>query len=404
MLTFIKRNLRFSEFTGVNLLSKIGDRLFYTAMLTLASGLPQASIAVTIVSISETLPVLLGFALGSIADQQSHKFMKMIQNTLIRAVLYIAIGFALNYSKTLQLFLIMAILNFISDVLGNYSSALSAPFTKLLVNQEDMEQAQGLVSITAQAVNVLATFCGSLLLSLFVANKIAYLNAGVFIIVAILYTILRPKFKNVEKSIPSNTSTSVTKMILQNVKALFRSRVIVNDLCQLALINGFFGGITPIFVLFLNHSNTIFFSKAITISLLSSLVTVFMILGNELSPKIFHNVATSNLNIISNIFIMITAYGLFIGNLYLVLVAASIVALMLGLVSPRFSSRIINQFPTERLGGIVTTVNSILTITPPLTSFLFPVLTNFGLRFSYGCLFAYGVLLLIMSFGLLHTN
>jgi MFS-type transporter involved in bile tolerance (Atg22 family) len=198
LLTFIKRNLRFSEFTGVNLLSKIGDRLFYTAMLTLASGLPQASIAVTIVSISETLPVLLGFALGSIADQQSHKFMKMIQNTLIRAVLYIAIGFALNYSKTLQLFLIMAILNFISDVLGNYSSALSAPFTKLLVNQEDMEQAQGLVSTTAQAVNVLATFCGSLLLSLFVANKIAYLNAGVFIIVAILYTILRPRFKNVD--------------------------------------------------------------------------------------------------------------------------------------------------------------------------------------------------------------
>lgn len=61
----------------------------------------------------------------------------------------------------------MASFNFISDLAGNYSSALVTPFTKNLVKAEDMEQAQGIISMTTQLINVLATFAGATLLSFF---------------------------------------------------------------------------------------------------------------------------------------------------------------------------------------------------------------------------------------------
>lgn len=68
MFEFIKNNKTFSKVAGINLLSKIGDRLFYTAMLSMAVSLSQQnSIAVVIVSISETLPILFSFFFRNIS-------------------------------------------------------------------------------------------------------------------------------------------------------------------------------------------------------------------------------------------------------------------------------------------------------------------------------------------------
>jgi len=58
---FIRKNPAFVRLASINLFSKTGDRLFYTAMLTVASTLPEANLAIMIVSASETLPILFSF-------------------------------------------------------------------------------------------------------------------------------------------------------------------------------------------------------------------------------------------------------------------------------------------------------------------------------------------------------
>ncbi|WP_416353560.1 MFS transporter [Agrilactobacillus fermenti] len=402
---FIKRNKQFTQLTSINLFSKIGDRLFYTTMLTLAAALPQANIAVMIISISETVPILMGIILGNLADKQPRKFRGMIQSSLTRALLYLSIGLLLNYRSTLSLIVIIATLNFISDLFGNYSSALSAPFTKILVSADDMTQAQGLVSITSQLVNVLATLGGSLLLTIFLAKTIAVINAGVFLLVSVFFGLLSTHFATTENKIIDHTSKRpVWRLVVENLQTLVTNKKALNDLCQLALINGFFGGITPIFVLFLQKTKVIIFSRAITISLLSSLITLGLIIGSALSLKVWRNITTHVLCCYANLLIVVTSLGFILNQLYIILLGSSLTALLLGIVSPRFSTMIINHYPAERLGGIVTTVNSLLVLTPPLTSFIFPVLANFGLTFSYYCLGVYGLMLLSLSYLILHRQ
>ena len=69
MFNFFKKNKLFTQLASINLVSKIGDKLFYTAMLTTATSLTDGSIAVMVVSASETLPILISLFLGVVADR-----------------------------------------------------------------------------------------------------------------------------------------------------------------------------------------------------------------------------------------------------------------------------------------------------------------------------------------------
>ncbi|WP_422804590.1 hypothetical protein [Tetragenococcus halophilus] len=159
---------------------------------------------------------------------------------------------------------------------------------------------------------------------------------------------------------------------------------------------------TPIFVLFIQTNQSLMFIPSpIKISLLSALITVAMVFGNALNTKLFLNVSIGKLNNIASSFISLGGIALLLNNFYLVFVSAGVVSFLLGIVSPRFSAKIINKYPTEHLGGIVTTVNSLLVLTPPMTSFIFPILTNVSLNFSYFGFILYSIILLVLSFVIL---
>jgi len=396
---FIRKNPLFSQLASINLFSKTGDRLFYTAMLTVASTLPEANLAVMIVSASETLPILFSFLLGSLADQKANKLKSLIKTSFFRMILYFFIAWIVSYSATLLLVLSMALLNFISDVSGNYSSALVTPFTKMIVHAEDMEKAQGIISITTQLINVIATFAGSILLSLFFIETVAYANAGIFFMVAISYIFISAKLKTTEKNIPINKQQKLVPIIKNNFKSLFQHKEILNDLCQLSLLNGLFGGLTPIFVMFIQTEEVgTFFTSPFLISLLSGAITISMIIGNSISSNFLKNVTTTILNRIANLLIVLIGIGFLLKQLTFILISASFIALLLGIVSPKFTAKVINYYPTERLGGVITTVNSCLTLTPPLTSLLFPMFANISLSFAYFCFIIYSLLLLGLNF------
>lgn len=81
----------------------------------------------------------------------------------------------------------------------------------------------------------------------------------------------------------------------------------------------------------------------------------------------------------------------------MILIASSLLSLFLGTISPRFSAKVVNCTPVGQLGGIITTVNACLTLVPPITSFLFPMLSNFGLILAYYGFITYGVLLILID-------
>lgn len=405
MINFIKKNPVFSKLASINLLSKVGDRLFYTAMISTAATLPQANIAVMIVSISETLPILFGFFLGNVADKKPNKIFSMIKNSILRFVLYLIISIIFSYNSTISLLISAACLNFLSDILGNYSSALTAPFTKILVNNTDMERAQGFLSTTTQLVNVLATFLGAFLLSIFFTKDIALINALIFASTAIGFLILSNSLKKFENKIPvQNYKSSNIEVIKNNFKDLASKKKIIDDLLQLSLLNGFFGGLTPIFVLFLQSLNQNIVSQSFLISSLSGIITFGMILGNSVTSKIFTSISNKKLNMLANIFVVGVGVSLFLNNIFLVFIASFIVSLIIGIVSPRFTATVIKDYPVERLGGIITTVNSFLVLLPPLASLLFPLIASYGIYVSFLVFIVYAISSILLSIILVKNN
>lgn len=398
MLKFLKKNRLFAQLTGINLVSKIGDRLFYTAMLTIASSLPNSSFALMIVSASETLPILISLFLGVIADKQQKKLGQLVNSSLVRAALYSCIGLIFKYPPTLLLVSCASYLNLLSDISGNYAAALFSPFTKTLIKPEDMEEAQGLVSLGTQLVTVLATLLGASLLTMYTESSLAMINALIFLSVAILYSIINPALKNQEAKIKPFEHGNTILVVRENLKSFLTDHILLVNLVQLAMLNGFFGGLTPLFALFIRENNELVtLSNPVKIALLSGMITVFMIIGNSLTTKVFKNHSIFYINLWSDLMILLVGLGFVFSNLWMIFAANSCLAFLLGIVSPRFSADVVNRYPVERIGGIITSINALLVIVPPVTSLIFPMLTTVSRSLAYLGFIAYALLLIVMS-------
>ncbi|MGT2949118.1 MFS transporter [Streptococcus devriesei] len=401
MRTFFTENKRFTQLVSINLLSKAGDRLFYTAMLTAAASLPNGSLAVMIVSASETLPILISLFLGVAADRQQQKLGHLVSSSLFRTLMYLGIGFIFSYPPTLLLILAASLLNLLSDISGNYSTALFSPFTKTLVKADDMEEAQGLVSLGTQLVSVLATFAGASLLTVFRESSLALINALIFLAVAILYGLMRPFLKEQESKIKTIKEKTTLSAVKDNFKSFLDDRILLINLIQLALLNGFFGGLMPLFALFIKENQELAtVSNPLKISVLSGIITLFMIIGNSLTAKVFRKHSIFVINLWADITILLAGLGFIADNIWLIFLADSLLAFLVGIISPRFSADIVNRYPVERIGGIVTSVNSLLVLAPPVTSLLFPLLSTISRSLAYFGFIIYALLLLIISLGM----
>lgn len=100
-----------------------------------------------------------------------------------------------------------------------------------------------------------------------------------FLIVAISFWLLKSKLTSYNQQLSIQKQPS-WKLIKTNFSSLLKNKPILNDLLQLALLNGSLGGLTPIYVLFLqsNTPNSTNIS-ALMISLLSATITISMIIA-----------------------------------------------------------------------------------------------------------------------------
>lgn len=395
---FLSTNNDFTKIASINLFSRLGDRLFYISMLNCAALVSQSTLAITLVSFSETIPLLLSFLLGSVSDRQKNKSRILIKNSIIRCLIYVTIGLIFYHSTNFLIILLVSILNLISGILGNYSSALITPFTKILVNNNDMEKAQGIIAMTSELINAFSTLMGSILIIFFLNSTIAFINAFIFLIVSLLFVLIRSTLNSNEKKIMINRENiSIFETIRNNFFRLFNNKELFDELFQLSLLNGFFGGLTPIFVLSLQKNNINSATRPIMIALLSVVITLGMIIGNFYSSRLLRNRSNATVNKFSNILIIFIGIGLIFNNMIFVLCISSILAFNLGIVSPRFTSKIINFYSIENLGGIITTVNSLLLLTPPITAIVFPSISNVSLYLVYIMFIVYGLFLIVMS-------
>lgn len=368
-----------------DMISNFGDVLFYLALMNYVLLLPNPKYAIAIVSISETIPTLTTFISGYFADKTKNKVDKIIYTLCLRAVLYLTVGVLLGFNPSLFILILISILNFVSDISGQYESSLFIPISVKIINDEDRESASAFRQTTSNILNIVFRTISAILVGIFTYQQLAYINAGTFIISMIIILTIRKKLKNLISDnvvSPINEKRNIYSDFINNFKKTFDELKKFPDLFSVFLIapfiNGVFTVINPMILLMISeYKNFVFVNPQITISTISILLTVFSIMGGMLSTNIF-----KKFSLLSLLFYgLISAIGVFLSfyfrNIYLLSIFLSIEVVFVTALQPKLNARTINSLPKDNLASILGILNTYAQIGMIFISLIFSWVITF---------------------------
>lgn len=173
-----------------DMLSNFGDVMYYLALMAYVLQLPDPKLAIALVSVSETLPILTGFVMGYWADRTPDKVKTILQTLLFRVFLYVLVGFVMGFEPGLWVVLVASVINFLSDISGQYENGLFTPLSLRIVSDEDRSDSIAFRQAVASILNIGFQSVGAVLVSLMTYQALAFVNAATFALSAlILFTI-----------------------------------------------------------------------------------------------------------------------------------------------------------------------------------------------------------------------
>ena len=368
-----------------DMISNFGDVLFYLALMNYVLLLPDPKYAIAIVSISETIPTITTFISGYLADKTKNKVDKIIYTLCLRAVLYLIVGILLGFNPSLLILIFISVLNFLSDISGQYESSLYIPISVKIINDEDRESASAFRQTASNILNIVFRSISAILVGIFTYQQLAYINAGTFIISMIIILTIRKKLKSLisdDVVLAISEDKSVYADFINNFKKTFNELKMFPDLFSVflisPLINGVFTVINPMILLMISeYKDFVFVNPQITISTISILLTVFSIIGGMLSTNVF-----KNFSILSLLFYgLISAVGVFLGfyfhNIYLLFIFLSIEVMFLMALQPKLNAKTINSLSKDNLGSILGIINTYAQIGMIFISLIFSWIITF---------------------------
>ena len=401
MGTFIK-NKAFRVITISDWISVFGDSIFFLAFLDFAASLDNREFAITLVTIGETIPNVLSVFAGFLCDRTKNKYLADIGCAIIRAGMYLLVGF-LFYQANAQVILYgVIILNFVSDFLGNYSDCLRFPEIYALVEDNEFESSNGFSSGIYYSFSVVGKLLGGIILVVLSHNytKVAIANSITFLICGLLMLLV---FSDVSKKMstyePEKQENSNT--IFGELKKICNNRYLFIMLIRFAILNAVIESSNYIMYIQVANYNEKFGSKYIIyVSIIEGVSIIGLILGNILVDRIFKNVSIIELSNTVFFIVIIGLIMLYSKKILLIGVSFFMIFFLQGSLSIKFTSYIYSNQDYEALGISAGIINTMLTISIPT---LWIVISSIGNFFSFDialvtvCLLCLLTLLLSLS-------
>ena len=98
-----------------DLISNFGDTLYFIALMTYVTEIKDSNLAISIVNISETIPILFTIFFGIIADRTLNKVEMIIKTLWLRVVLYLLVAVVMNFKPSIIVVIFASIVNLIAD-------------------------------------------------------------------------------------------------------------------------------------------------------------------------------------------------------------------------------------------------------------------------------------------------
>ncbi|MCT8395675.1 hypothetical protein D0499_07735 [Weissella soli] len=210
-MTILLSNKLFRRLTIVDLLSTIGDVLFFLALVNFAGTLKNSTLLISLITMGEALPAVFSVVIGVMSDQTSKKIDAEISTLFIRTALYLAVAVAFSFFESWAVVLVI-LLNLISDGIGVYADGLRFPVLKSVLPSDESQQetAFGVVAALSESVSILAKLSGGLFVYLLTNNYavVALINALTFLIGAVLLWSIRSQLSTTEFETPQKVKIS----------------------------------------------------------------------------------------------------------------------------------------------------------------------------------------------------
>ncbi|WP_105140247.1 MFS transporter [Streptococcus suis] len=372
MKKLIHNKLFLSSFVA-DLISNFGDTLYYLALMNYVLLLPDTKFALAMITASETLPILAGLFIGIWADKTKNKLDTILATLVVRVGLYAFVGFLMGFAPALWVVAVVCVINFLSDLAGQYENGLYMPVSLRVVAAEDRETAMAFKMTVKSLLQIAFQASGAILIGFMSYQNLAFFNAGTFLVSLAIMATLRPALAKLLKENPiqeaeqTETEAGLIKGMRNSLKESYQAvqniLVLKASIVTIASLNAIFTALSPLVILNMKEfSDFVIVNSGITLALVFNLFSVGYILGSSLGMAFFKHISLSNLLKCCTGLSITLFVGFYLHNIYIVMATILVTTMTTGIINPKLYALIMNELPEDKLATINAGMGTIFNI------------------------------------------
>ncbi|WP_174720851.1 MFS transporter [Streptococcus periodonticum] len=388
----MKRILQNKLFMGTfisDMLSNFGDVLYYLALMNYVLLLPEAKFAISLVTLSESLPFLTMIFMGMWGDRTKKKVDTILATLLFRTGLYLLIGLAMGFQPALWVVILAVLVNLLSDLAGQYEDALHKPLSLRIIPMEDREAMYAFRQGASSILKILFQSSGAILAGLMSYQHLAFFNAGTFVVSALIMMILRPSLNKLLKDKPIHSSVenregerhfikNTWNSLQQSYQTVQNISVLKTSIFTIAGLNAVFAAENALLLLNMKENPSFaFINPATTIATVTVVTLIGNILGSVLVTTLLKKVSMEFLLKISVFMPPALFIGFLLHSIYIIFLVNFLTMVIVGIFQPKMNAFVISSLPEERLATISAGISSFSTLGLVLCQMLVAVLVTF---------------------------
>ena len=388
----MKRILQNKLFMGTfisDMLSNFGDVLYYLALMNYVLLLPEAKFAISLVTLSESLPFLTMIFMGMWGDRTKKKVDTILATLLFRAGLYLLIGLAMGFQPALWVVILAVLVNLLSDLAGQYEDALHIPLSLRIIPMENREAMYAFRQGASSILKILFQSSGAILAGLMSYQHLAFFNAGTFVVSALIMLILRPSLNKLLKDKPIHSSVenregerhfikNTWNSLQQSYQTIQNIFILKTSIFTIAGLNAVFAAENALLLLNMKENPSFaFINPATTIATVTVVTLVGNILGSVLVTTLLKKVSMEFLLKVSVFMPPALFIDFLLHSIYIIFLVNFLTMVIVGIFQPKMNAFVISSLPEERLATISAGISSFSTLGLVLCQMLVAVLVTF---------------------------
>ncbi|WP_150203513.1 MFS transporter [Streptococcus constellatus] len=392
-------NRNFRQLSINEWISTFGDTVFYLAFINYVSSYAFAPLAILMITTSETLPQIIQIFTGVVADFQKNRIGKYSVLMFVKFVLYVTVALILVGTKfSLVSVFLICLINFVSDTIGYFSSAMITPIYVKIINN-DMTSALGFKQATANLVRVFGNLSGGALIGFINIGMFAGMNALTFLFAFFGILLIRTNLVRFEEQIEITQaldSKNFWKHLLDSLKILGSLGNIIRLIGILSINQAVINVTIPVTTLLLIKYPFAGLETGQSIAILTTVELLGIVCGNFLSGNVMKKMSTKTSVYLSQVMEFVILVGFLNNNFLVVLLAAFGNTFSIGILSPRLQQSVFRLVPEQSMGAVQSGISMLSIVLPGILSIVLV-----GIASSLGVVYvavSLGVLLFLEMF------